>query len=153
MMEDAELNNPYLAAGRGAAGLGLDAQFAQMERQGEFKNLPGAGKPYSEIHGSGSNPTHFGGDSLDQWVERYAAKHGVQPRSTELRQEYMKKLKQLRSSLRSIATGHATRAMDGRRFEYELEQLSRLRTDYDSEVLKDSLSYSRLGSIVKLPVP
>ena len=62
MMAEAALNNPFLAAQSAGAThgvLGLDAQFAQMERQGAFKNLPGSGKPLEHGHGSTGHATHL----------------------------------------------------------------------------------------------
>ena len=73
MMGEAELNNPFLVAQQSRSVFGLEAQFSQMERSGEFKALPGSGKPFAWNHGSTGNATHFGGDALDEWISRCPA--------------------------------------------------------------------------------
>jgi hypothetical protein len=50
------------SGGGGVTNLALEAKFAQMEREGEFKNLAGSGKPLAD-----RPATHFGGeDAMDR---------------------------------------------------------------------------------------
>ena len=64
-----ELENPFMGAQRpqftqSGEPLGLEAQFRQMERAGEFKGLPGAGKPLKF-----ENATH---SAATRWTSRCA---------------------------------------------------------------------------------
>ena len=81
-----ELENPFMGAQRpqftqSGEPLGLEAQFRQMERAGEFKGLPGAGKPLKF-----ENATAFGGDAMDEQMRKMMAKHKFKPTDRAARQ-------------------------------------------------------------------
>lgn len=145
LISDAELNNPFMARQRlSAAGsmstLGIDAQFAQMERRGEFKNLAGSGKPFE--YGSGSP---FTGDALDEWIEKYAAREGVQRESSVLANQYISKLKAFRQRLRHAATGGVSVTLNRQKLEYEMGELHKLHKKAEDTSITDSLAYSSGG--------
>ena len=157
MIEEAELNNPFmqrqrLSASAGGGGMmGLDAQFAQMERRGEFKNLPGAGKPFEHGHGSTGHASPFSGDALDEWISKYAAREGVKSASVELGEAYVGELRGFRQRLRQVAGGE--RALDRRVLEYEVQRLLVLRKEADDASLTDSLVYAHLGQGMRRVLP
>lgn len=141
---DGELES---SGGGGVTNIALEAQFAQLERAGAFKNLSGTGKPLPE-----RAATHFGDENaVDRMMGRVMAENNVRPESVELRLSYMSKLKAFRKDL-SAAVGAASR--DGRPlrragFEAELNELHALRKTFDDASIKDSFTFNL--PISKLP--
>lgn len=125
---------------------GLNAAFAQMERSGEFKNLPGAGKPLAERHS-----THFNDDAgLDHIMKRILGENKFAPPSVELHNEFLAKRKEMRQALAAaVAAKGSLSARQRASVEHELEELRALRTRFDDASIKDSFSFNL--PIKKLP--
>lgn len=119
----------------------FDAQFAKMEREGEFKNLKGAGEPLPHRH-----QTHFGGeDAVDRMLQRIMAEHKCIPESLELRKEYLVKYKEFRERLEQSAEvrgGSGAPPLKRPQMEAEMAQLHALRAKFNSASVKDSLTYN-----------
>ena len=112
-----------------------------MEREGEFKNLKGSGKPLPHRH-----QTHFGGeDAMDRMLKRIMAEHKCIPESLERRKEYLAKYKVFRDALERSAEvqgGSGAPALKRPRMEAEMAQLRTMLSDFDSASIKDSLTYN-----------
>ena len=120
----------------------FDAQFAQMERDGEFKNLKGAGEPLPHRH-----QTHFGEeDAMDRMLKRIMVEHKCIPESLETRKEYLAKYKEFRETLERSAEvqGGASGAppLKRPRMEAEMAHLRSLLSAFDSASVKDALTYN-----------
>ena len=135
------------SGGGGVTNIALEAQFAQLEREGAFKNLAGSGKPLPE-----RVATHFGDeDAVDRMMGKIMADNNVRPESVELRLSYMAKLKTFRTDL---AAGAGAAHRDGRPlrregYESEIDELHALRRAFDDASIKDSFIFSL--PISKLP--
>ena len=149
--EASEDASPY-ADGPEPASYGLEAQFAQMEREGEFKNLSGSGKPLAERNG-----THFSDDAgMDHVMKRILAENNFAPPSIALRKEFLAKRSELRSRLLAAASAAEAVSEGSRRgsagsaaLEHAVAELVALRERFDDASVKDSISYSL--PIGKLP--
>ena len=132
---------PIYGAGGVTTNSFFDAQFAQMERDGEFSNLKGAGEPLPHRHQS-----HFGGeDAVDRMLERIMAEQKCIPESLERRKDYLAKYKEFRETLeRSVEVqgGSGAPPLKRPRMEAEMAQLRSLLTKFDSASVKDSLTYN-----------
>lgn len=135
--------------GGGVTNIALEAQFAQLERRGEFKNLAGVGKPLPE-----RQHTHFGDeDAADRLMSRIMAENNVKPESVVLRSEFMARLKAFRQELAQAASAaeRAGKTLSRAGFEFELQELRVLRKAFDDASLKDTFTFQGLP-IRKLPV-
>ena len=118
----------------------MDVRFAQMERDGEFKNLKGAGEPLPHRH-----QTHFGGeDAMDRMLQRVMAEHKCIPESLETRKQYLAKYKQFRQTLERSAevAGGGAPPLKRPRMEAEMAELRALLSAFDSASVKDALTYN-----------
>ena len=137
--------DPPQAPTHGAGGVTtnsfFDAKFAQMERDGEFKNLKGHGEPLPHRHQS-----HFGGeDAMDRMLERMMAEHKCIPESLERRKEYLAKYKLFRETLErsgEVQGGSGAPPLKRPRMEAEMAQLRSLHSEFTSAAVKDSLTYN-----------
>jgi hypothetical protein len=120
----------------------MDSKFQQMERDGEFKNLPGTGEPLPHRHN-----THFGGeDAMDRMINRIMAENNVKPESVERRTEYLAKLKGFRArveqSMEVQGPGATRKPLNRKACEAEISELQRLHKLFDSAAVKDSLTWN-----------
>lgn len=126
--------------GGGVTSSFMDVRFAQMERDGEFKNLKGAGEPLPHRH-----QTHFGGeDAMDRMLQRVMAEHKCIPESLETRKQYLAKYKQFRQTLERSAevAGGGAPPLKRPRMEAEMAELRALLSAFDSASVKDALTYN-----------
>ena len=121
--------------------LSLDGQFAAMEKAGEFKNLPGHGKPLPERH-----HTHFGGeDAMDAMLQRIMAEHKCLPESLELRNEYMANLKSFRLAMdqsAEVSSSESAKPLKRSAMEAQMSELRTLQKRFDTAAVKDSITYN-----------
>ena len=124
--------------------LSLDGQFAAMEKAGEFKNLPGHGKPLPERH-----HTHFGGeDAMDAMLQRIMAEHKCLPESLELRNEYMATLKSFRLAMErwvsksTVTGGESAKPLKRSAMEAQMSELRKLQKRFETAAVKDSITYN-----------
>lgn len=134
------------SGGGGVTNIALEAQFAQLERAGAFKNLAGSGKPLAE-----RAATHFGDeDAVDRMMGRIMAEQNMRPESVELRLSYMARLKAFRTDLAAAVAARCDgRPLRRAGFEAELGELHALRKQFDDASIKDSFTFSL--PISKLP--
>lgn len=133
---------PVYGAGGVTTNSFFDAKFAQMEREGEFKNLKGSGKPLPHRH-----QTHFGDeDALDRMLTRIMAENNCIPESLEHRNEYIARYKEFRKALERSAEVHDSVAtappLNRAQMEAEMNQLRALSSAFDAASVKDSLTYN-----------
>ena len=132
---------PTYGAGGVTTNSFFDAQFARMEREGEFKNLKGAGEPLPHRHQS-----HFGGeDAMDRMIERVMAENKCLPESIERRKEYLTKYKEFRETLERSAEvrgGSGASPLKRPKMEAEMAELRSLLSAFDSASVKDALTYN-----------
>lgn len=131
---------PMYGAG-GVTNSFMDAQFARMEREGEFTNLKGSGEPLPHRPQS-----HFvDEDAVDRMLQRIMAEQNCLPESLERRKDYLAKYKEFRETLeRSVEVqgGSGAPPLKRPRMEAEMAQLRSLLTKFDSASVKDSLTYN-----------
>ena len=135
LMGDAQLNNPFLSAQTHRSASGLDAQFAQMERSGDFKNLPGSGEPLKD---KPATANHFNDDPMDRWLaNKVQAEGGMRPMSVELAVEFKERLRSFRRILADAARGASQ--LNERAMQKELLDIVQLRARHKDASAKDAL--------------
>eukprot|EP00966_Prymnesium_polylepis_P144632 3339894-Prymnesium_polylepis.1 len=136
MREDNDLEDTFgFTGGGGITNPALEARFRQMEREGEFKDLKGAGKPLPE-----RPSTHFNDDPMQGILNGMLANANYKPDSLELRAEYLEKLGKFRADLTSVVSKPA--GLDGRRrqeFERRLADLREINRRFERAALKDAV--------------
>ena len=135
-----DLENPFMGAQKpqftqSGEPLGLEAQFRQMERAGEFRGLPRAGKPLKF-----ENATAFGGDAMDEQMRKMMAKHKFKPYSIELRDKWRENREKFRKTMADeLQRGGG---LDRPRFEQWAAELDKLRDEHRSASVDDALRMS-----------
>lgn len=118
-----------------------DAKIAQMEREGQFKNLKGTGEPLPHRHQS-----HYGDeDAVDRMMHRIMAEQKCIPESLERRKEYLAKYKEFRETLErsgEVQGGGRGPPLKRAKVEAEMAHLRALLSAFDSASVKDALLYN-----------
>ena len=129
-----EIVNPYeFTGGGGVTNPAFEARFQQMERDGEFESLCGAGQPLPE-----RPHTHFNDDAMQGILNGMLANANYKPESLEARASYLGALGKFRTDLSAVLTAGT---LDGRAradFEQRLEALRGLLRQFDNAALKDA---------------
>ena len=133
-----DLYDVEMPSGSVIAGAHVDAKLSQLERQGAFKGLDGAGKPLPD-----RSTSHFGDDdAVDRMTMRIMAEQGVKPESLDVSSRYRPKLKAFRERLRTLADGASLDDKVRASLVHEMEELHMLYAAYTSAAVSDSLTYN-----------
>lgn len=129
-----ELVDEPTPGGGGVTGSALDAKLTQLEKQGAFKNLKGAGKPLPH-----RAATHFGDeDAADRMFQRIMAENNVKPESVELRLEYLPRFKAFKARLQQMPAPGASRQ---KALQVEHAELLALHHRFTGAAVKDSFTF------------